>query len=395
MVAAAALVMALALAPGAQAGGFKLGPVTYTNTSTCFGAKVTPAYSQTVQDVEPKVGEVTYLTLRVTMLQTSFSCAADFFRLKVTVPAGVAPTGGAPICSRFQLGGQGQVLYSDTRIATNCPASVSFNPTTRQFDLNPKSSPVYPDQDNGALGTRWFYGFDSAANQQKNYYDVMLKVPVKATQTMTNQPVSYQVCTIGTSCATATVNMTINPAPPPPDTTPPGRPGPLTGTPSGPTRNPAAAIGFTLAESGGTVRCRLDSGSWVACTSVSGRSGTFRVSGLADGVHTVSIRQTDGAGNTSPVATSAAWRVDRAAPSASLSVQGTPRRGRLVTLRVAASDPSGIRRVTIKVGSASPHVGSAFTVRMPSRGRSVAVVVTVTDRAGNTRTLSRALALRP
>ena len=101
----------------------------------------------------------------------------------------------------------------------------------------------------------------------------------------------------------------------PVDSLPPSPPGVFTGVPSSPTNLASATIGFTLGESGGTVECRLDSGSWAACTSISGRSGSFALSGLADGFHSVSARQTDAAGNVSQVGTSDAWRVDRTPPT--------------------------------------------------------------------------------
>lgn len=373
--------------------GFKTGQVAYTSQATCFPAGIIPSYTQPIQGTEPKVGEVTYLSVRVVfILPSAFNCAADFFRVLVTVPPNVAPSGGAPICRRFYTNAQSVEVY-DSRTASNCPASISIDPATHQFGFNPKTSGFVHPEKYSLGGTWWFFGYDSVGDL-KTYTDVVLQVPVKASQTMTNQPVSYRVCTSGTSCATATVNMTINAAPVPPDTTAPARPGPFTGTPAGPTRSRAATIGFTLGEAGGTVRCRLDSGSWVACTSVVGKAGTHGVSGLPDGVHTVSVRQTDASGNASPVGTTAAWRVDNAVPSAGLSASTTLRRGRLVTFRASASDPSGVRRVTIKVGSAATHVGSSVTVRMPRRGSSVRVIVTATDRAGNTRTLTRYLRLR-
>ena len=392
-VAAAATVIVLAFAASAQAAGFKTGSVAYTAQNNCFPAGIIPSYTQPVQGTEPKVGEVTYLSVRVVfILPSSFNCAADFFRVLVTVPSGVQASGGAPICRRFYTS-QGTDYY-DSRIASNCPASISIDSTTHQFGLNPKSSGFVHPEKSAAAGTWWFFGYDSLGNL-KTYTDVVLQVPVKATRTMTNQPVSYYVCTVGTSCATATVNMTINAAPPPPpDTTPPAKPGPLTGVPSGLNRSRAATIAFGLGETGGTVHCRLDSGSWRACTSVSGRSGLFSLTALADGAHTVSVRHTDASGNQSPIATTPAWRVDATAPSLGLAVSGATRLGKIVTLQARATDPSGIRRVTIKVGSATTKVQSTLRVRLPRTGSRLRVIVTATDMAGNTRTLAKYLTLR-
>jgi len=94
------------------------------------------------------------------------------------------------------------------------------------------------------------------------------------------------------------------------DTTAPTAPGSFTGVPSSPTKLTGATIGFTLGETGGTVECKIDSGSWAACTSVSGTSGSLSLTSLKDGSHTVSVRQTDAAGNVSNVGTTSAWVVD-------------------------------------------------------------------------------------
>jgi hypothetical protein len=101
----------------------------------------------------------------------------------------------------------------------------------------------------------------------------------------------------------------------PPDTTAPAKPSAFAGVPSSLTNATGATITFTLGESGGTVECRTDSGSWEACTNVSGTAVTYTISGLADGLHSVSARQTDGAGNVSEVATTDSWTVDATAPA--------------------------------------------------------------------------------
>lgn len=122
-----------------------------------------------------------------------------------------------------------------------------------------------------------------------------------------------QYTLVGNESDIATVTWTVADSV---DTTAPAKPGPFTGVPSSPTNSTGATIGFTLGEEGGTVECRLDSGSWGACTGVTGTNGSKSLSGLADGSHTVSVRQTDAAGNVSEVATTTAWTVDTIAPAA-------------------------------------------------------------------------------
>jgi len=99
----------------------------------------------------------------------------------------------------------------------------------------------------------------------------------------------------------------------------PATPGPFSGVPASPSSSTSATVGFTIGEAvaGGSVDCRLDSGSWTACTStVTGTSGSYAVSSLADGAHTVSVRQTDAGGNVSSTGTSSAWTVRTTAPAA-------------------------------------------------------------------------------
>ncbi|MEI6446987.1 MAG: hypothetical protein WCO96_03780 [Actinomycetes bacterium] len=86
--------------------------------------------------------------------------------------------------------------------------------------------------------------------------------------------------------------------------------------PSAPTiTSPAAgstsstgSVAFTGGD-GNTFECQVGSGSWASCSS------PLDVSGLPDGSHTVSVRQTDSLGRTSSAA-SVTWTVDRTPPPA-------------------------------------------------------------------------------
>ncbi len=90
--------------------------------------------------------------------------------------------------------------------------------------------------------------------------------------------------------------------------------------------NPAAnsssttgAFTFSGADAGGSgvasYECRLDNGSWSACTSPKSYTG------LADGSHTVDIRAVDAAGNKDATPSSYTWTVDTAAPNTSITSQ--------------------------------------------------------------------------
>jgi hypothetical protein len=85
---------------------------------------------------------------------------------------------------------------------------------------------------------------------------------------------------------------------------------------------------------------------------------------------------------------------DRIKPTASIKVVGKLKRGKRVTLSVSASDPSGIRSVTIKVGSAKAVARRKVAIKLPRRKGTVKVVVTVTDGAGNVTRLTRTLRVR-
>ncbi len=87
------------------------------------------------------------------------------------------------------------------------------------------------------------------------------------------------------------------------DTTPPDTT--ITSSPSGAVNSRTADLQFSSTEAAAsTFACSLDSGAFAAC--VSPRQYT----GLSDGVHTFSVRATDGAGNIDATPASASWTVD-------------------------------------------------------------------------------------
>ena len=92
------------------------------------------------------------------------------------------------------------------------------------------------------------------------------------------------------------------------DTTAPDAPV-LTGAPASLTNSTGASIGFT-GEADATFTCSVDGGSYSACG-----SSPKALSSLADGSHSLSVKATDQAGNTSTAVT-ASWTVDTTAPSA-------------------------------------------------------------------------------
>jgi Big-like domain-containing protein/parallel beta helix pectate lyase-like protein len=90
--------------------------------------------------------------------------------------------------------------------------------------------------------------------------------------------------------------------PPPPDTTPPDTT--ISSGPADPSSSAGASFSFASTESGSTFECKLDSGTFAAC------SAPKSYSGLSNGSHTFSVRATDAAGNTDATPASWTWTID-------------------------------------------------------------------------------------
>ncbi|MFT4049727.1 MAG: GDSL-type esterase/lipase family protein [Solirubrobacterales bacterium] len=93
------------------------------------------------------------------------------------------------------------------------------------------------------------------------------------------------------------------------DSIPPGKPTLLRTSPTAdPTNSKSQQFSYSGTESGGTWQCKLDSGSYSACS-----ASPATLTNLSDGSHTLYVTQTDSTGNVSPAAT-ASWTVDTVAP---------------------------------------------------------------------------------
>jgi large repetitive protein len=96
--------------------------------------------------------------------------------------------------------------------------------------------------------------------------------------------------------------------------------------PASPSNNTTPTFSFSSTESGSTFQCRLDGGSWSACSSPNTISPA-----LSEGTHTFDVRATDQAGNTDATPASYTWIVDTGAPSVSIT---SP------TVYINAADPN-------------------------------------------------------
>ena len=86
--------------------------------------------------------------------------------------------------------------------------------------------------------------------------------------------------------------------------------------PADPTNDTTPTFEFTASEPGSTFQCRLDGGSWSACTSPA------TAGPLADGSHTFEVRAADAAGNQETPPEAYTWVVDAGAPTVSISQPG-------------------------------------------------------------------------
>ncbi len=92
---------------------------------------------------------------------------------------------------------------------------------------------------------------------------------------------------------------------PPPDTM-------LTSAPASLTNLPSASFSFTSSDPGATFECSLDGAGYASCTSPAAFTG------LADGMHTFSVRAI-GPGGPDPTPATAAWTIDTQAPIATIT----------------------------------------------------------------------------
>jgi hypothetical protein len=108
----------------------------------------------------------------------------------------------------------------------------------------------------------------------------------------------------------------------------------LTLDPGGPTGTVAtAAAAFTFSgETGATLSCRIDGGSFESCSS------PRNYTDLPDGAHTFTVRATDAAGN--PTTASRSWTVDTTAPVATVNAgPGNPTASDDATIEFSLDDP--------------------------------------------------------
>jgi hypothetical protein len=169
----------------------------------------------------------------------------------------------------------------------------------------------------------------------------------------------------------ASYTWTIATAPPPaPDTT-------IGTAPASPTSSTGASFAFTSSQTGSTFQCRLDGGSFAACTSPTSYSN------LVAGVHTFEVRAVNSAGIVDPTPASHTWTIQLPPPDTSPPT---------VTSVTPANGASGVATGTTVTAvfsepmAASTIGTSTLELRTPSNAL-VAATITY-DAASRTGTLT-------
>ena len=126
------------------------------------------------------------------------------------------------------------------------------------------------------------------------------------------------------SDATATITIDVSP----PSSTPV-----ITAGPASAISTTATSVTFSGAGAGETYQCRIDSGTYVACTSPQVYAG------LSEGSHTIDVRILDAAGNATTPASST-FAVDTTAPTSTVAIPTTTRPRRLPSPALRAARPT-------------------------------------------------------
>jgi len=138
----------------------------------------------------------------------------------------------------------------------------------------------------------------------------------------------------------------------------------ITSGPAGVVAASSAQFAFTSTETGSTFQCRLDQGSYAACTSPK------EYSGLNAGTHTVDVRATDTAGNTDSTPASRTWEVQQVVLSDGFETSIVPTGFASPWMRAVGADGTAVVQTdTVKTGTQAARLaetantGSFATLR--------------------------------
>lgn len=188
----------------------------------------------------------------------------------------------------------------------------------------------------------------------------------------------YALDALGNSSATTTINWSVDTA---------LFSVAITASPTGTVATSNNSISFVATDTSGTTyECKVDAGSYAACTS------PFATGSLADGAHTFSVRATKGVQTT--VAAAASWTVDTQGPAQAISAPtASATIGPAGTVVFTATDSAGPVTSTCQfdggaiVGCSSPYSFSGLG------GGPRSVTIVSTDAVGNSSTTVRNFAV--
>src|SRR5829696_848900 len=174
----------------------------------------------------------------------------------------------------------------ETTIDSGLSDTVSSSSATFAFTSTEANSTFECSVDGGA------YASCTSPKSLSNLTDGSYTFAVKATDAAGN-----------TDATPASYTWTVDTAAP--DTS-------ITAKPTDPSNNASPSFSFTSTEANSTFECKLDGGSYAACTSPKS------LSNLSDGSHTFSVKATDAAGNTDATPDTYTWTVDTVAPDTTI-----------------------------------------------------------------------------
>ncbi|TML18319.1 MAG: hypothetical protein E6G33_00565, partial [Actinobacteria bacterium] len=149
--------------------------------------------------------------------------------------------------------------------------------------------------------------------------------------------------------------------------------------PADPSNDTTPSFSFSSSETGSTFECRIDSGSWAACS-----SPETIASALSEGSHTFRVRATDTAGNTDGTPASYTWTVDLTAPNTTIdSSPADPSNDTTPSFSFSSSESGSTFECRVDGGSWTP-CASPETVSPALGAGSHTFDVRATDAAGNT-----------
>jgi hypothetical protein len=151
----------------------------------------------------------------------------------------------------------------------------------------------------------------------------------------------------------------------------------ITSQPAALSNNKSPSVAFTVGGGAVTIQCRLDTGTFVACTS----PHTF--ANVADGNHTISVRATDGAGN-SATATTNQFTIDSVPPTVTITSQPAALSNN--TSATVAFTAPGAASITCQLDTASPVACTSPHTFANVPDGSHTITVRATDAANNTGT---------